>query len=218
MHWNSKQIHVLDFEGTRRSGVIEFGVVSLIEGTLASVHTGMCKPRQSLATEDVRIHGIFNEMIDGEEPFESSWNLFTKLRASGTLAAHHASVEDNLLKLTWAYPRFSQNSTGFGWGPWIDTCRIYSTLYKGLASYSLGSLIETFALEDILTEWSISHCPPTRRKAHCALYDALASALLLLRLNDMPELDKVPLGWLTEISAPNRKRRDELRQGNLFSS
>lgn len=217
MLWRGNAIHVLDFEGTRRTGVIEFGVVTLRDGSLESTRTGLCSSREALSVDDIKIHGISDKIIAGKEPFEKEWDHFSSLREKGLMAAHHASVEDNLLKDTWPYPRVSANQKQFGWGPWIDTRRIYSSLYKGLESYRLGSLIETFALVDRLIECAEKHCPPERRKAHCALYDAFASALLLIRLDELPDLRKATIDWLLEISAPDRRRREDLRQGDFFS-
>ena len=217
MLWKGNAIHVLDFEGTRRTGVIEFGVVTLRDGLLESTRTGFCCSREVLSADDFKIHGISDEIIAGKEPFEKEWEQFSSLREEGLLAAHHASVEDNLLKATWPYPRPSVNQKQLGWGPWIDTRRIYAFLYKDLENYRLGSLIETFSLSDRLTELSESHCPQGRRKPHCALYDAFASALLLLRLDELPDLRKLTIDWLLEISAPDRRRREDLRQGDFFS-
>jgi DNA polymerase-3 subunit epsilon len=217
MLWRDKIIHVLDFEGTRRTGVIEFGVVTLQDGLLEATCTGFCRSRTALKFEDAKVHGIVDEMIANKEPFEKEWDRFSLLREKGLMAAHHASVEDNLLKDTWPYPRLSDGVKRLGWGPWIDTRRIYAELYKGLDSYGLGHLTETFDLGERLMELAARHCPPDRRKVHCALYDALATALLLLRLDEMPELKAVTTHWLLEISAPDRRRRDELRQGDFFS-
>ena len=217
MLWKGNAIHVLDFEGTRRTGVIEFGVVTLREGLLESTRTGFCSSREVLRADDIKIHGISDEIIAGREPFEKEWDKFSSLREGGLLAAHHASVEDNLLKATWPYPRASANQKQLGWGPWIDTRRVYASLYKDLESYRLLFLIEIFSLTDRLTELSERHCPQGRRKAHCALYDAFASALLLLRLYELPDLRKLTIDWLLEISAPDRRRREDLRQGDFFS-
>ena len=215
--WRNKIIHVLDFEGTRRTGVIEFGVVTLRDGSLESTCTGFCRPRTSLNFDDAKVHGIVDEMIADKEHFEKEWYRFSLLREKGLLAAHHAPVEDNLLKSTWPYPRLSDDGKRFGWGPWIDTRRVYAELYKGLDSYSLGYLTEKFDLVERLMELAPRHCPPGRRKVHCALYDALATALLLVRLDEMPELREATTHWLLEISAPDRRRRDDLRQGDFFS-
>jgi DNA polymerase III epsilon subunit-like protein len=46
-----------------------------------------------------------------------------------------------------------------------------------------------------------AHCPIGRRRPHCALYDALASALLLLRMEEEADLaGRVSLHWLLRIS------------------
>jgi DNA polymerase-3 subunit epsilon len=54
-----------------------------------------------------------------------------------------------------------------------------------------------------LDEWAAVHCPETRRKYHCALYDALASALLIVRLfeqNILQPADWQQLLWWSGIS------------------
>ena len=160
MNWKGQTVHVLDFEGTRRTGVIEYGVVTLREGLIESTSTGLCRSREDIQPEDVNVHGIDQQMIAVEAPFENQWDLFSQLRVTGLLVAHHASVEDNLLKETWPYPRLTNNLKKLGWGPWLDTRRIYETLYKGLETYRLSSLIEGFALRERLVELGQMHCPP----------------------------------------------------------
>ncbi len=216
MNWKGQAVHVLDFEGTRRTGVIEYGVVTLREGLLESTSTGLCRSREDIQPEDINVHGIDQAMIAVEVAFENQWNLFSQLRATGLLVAHHASVEGNLLKETWPYPRLTKNLKQLGWGPWIDTRRIYERLYKGLETYRLSSLIDRFALRKRLAKLSQLYCPPQRRNTHCALYDALASALLLMRLDEISDLNEATVEWLLEISVSNRKQRDDLRQGDFF--
>tara|TARA_B100001123_G_scaffold437572_1_gene570127 strand:- start:13127 stop:13783 length:657 start_codon:yes stop_codon:yes gene_type:complete len=218
MRWKDKLVHVLDFEGNARTGVIEYGVATLSRGKLQSVATGLCCGRQEPDSDEIRVHGIKHDMISTASSFEEEWKRFSNLRATGSMAAHHASVEDNLLKGYWPYPRWNKSQKKFSWGPWIDTHRIYAFLYKGLENYRLSTLIKIFALGERLSEWGELHCPPERRKAHCALYDALASALLLIRLDELAELNDLTTDWLLELSATDQHRRDNLRQGDLFLS
>jgi DNA polymerase-3 subunit epsilon len=58
------------------------------------------------------------------------------------------------------------------------------------------------------------HCPPQRRKYHCALYDALASALILRALCAVEGRSAATLAQLAKdsLSAP---AADELSQGEL---
>ena len=51
-----------------------------------------------------------------------------------------------------------------------------------LPSYKLNSLVATMGLQATLDEFASEHCPPERCRYHCALYDALAAAILLLHL------------------------------------
>ena len=71
MRWKGKLVHVLDFEGTRRTGVIEYGVVTLREGLIESTSTGLCRSREDIRPEDVNVHGIDQQMSEAEAPFEN---------------------------------------------------------------------------------------------------------------------------------------------------
>ena len=58
------------------------------------------------------------------------------------------------------------------WGPWTDTLKIAKTMYPGLPSYRLGDLCTMLgAVPDI-----------AGRTWHDGLYDAVACALLAMRL------------------------------------
>jgi len=58
------------------------------------------------------------------------------------------------------------------------------------------------------------HCPPNRRRYHCALYDALAAALVLRALCGLEGRSAAPLSQLVRdsVSAP---AADDLMQGEL---
>ena len=118
------------------------------------------------------------------------------MRQTGPLCAHNASVEDALLRSLWSYPRQSPDFTEAtksvaSWGPWLDTLHIYRQLYPQLESYKLQDLIDLFDLKPELEDKAKLYCPVNRMGFHCALYDALACALLLLRLFSQPELKKI---------------------------
>lgn len=226
MFWKAQSIHVIDFEGSPRYGVVEFGVVTLLGGKIVQTHTALCAPATEMTAKEIALHGIRQKDAQGQPAFSAHQSLFFDLRRSGPFAAHHASVENGFLKRAWAYPPFSEDfSSGKGglprrkvadWGPWLDTRALYAAIYPGLVSYSLGDLVRTFALEQQLIELGEFHCPFTRRKAHCALYDALASALLLLRLDGVSGFEQLTLKWLTDHSAASTDARNERRQQELF--
>ena len=66
------------------------------------------------------------------------------------------------------------------WGPWLDTLVLAREL-KGDAeeACSLEALSYGGELRERVDELARIHCPPDRRRPHCALYDALATAVWL---------------------------------------
>ena len=63
---------------------------------------------------------------------------------------------------------------------------------------------------------ALRYCPQGRQKYHCALYDTLASALLLTRLSQQPKISEASLDWLIEKSASGQKKSDRLTQASIF--
>jgi len=223
MSWSAASIHVLDFEGSRHSGIVEFGVATLTNGKVIAARSRLCAPASPVPAAETAVHGIADADITDAAPFTLEHDFFAQLRLTGPLAAHHAPVERGLLRRIWplppASPDFAAVNPGAAprlsdWGPWLDTRRIYERLYPGLPNYQLMDLVQTFALNDQLSNLASLHCPANRRRPHCALYDALAAALLLARLTTEPTIAAAPLSWLFEQSV-TPDERDAFRQGGL---
>ena len=51
-------IHVIDFEGSRASGIIEYGLVTLLGQSIESTATRICSPSGPLSDTDISTHGI----------------------------------------------------------------------------------------------------------------------------------------------------------------
>ncbi|MDR2738118.1 MAG: hypothetical protein LBB18_04260 [Puniceicoccales bacterium] len=156
-------IHVLDFEGNRRLGISEFGVVTMRGFAIDSTRSEFC---------------VRN--------FCGHAEYFLSLRRSGLLAAHSAQTEDHLLRHYWASPGqvpvFIESRQTLCWGPWIDTKLIYRRLFGGLKSYELNDLIDAFDLRANLALIAKKHCSTAAIGFHNALFDALAAALLIQNL------------------------------------
>jgi DNA polymerase-3 subunit epsilon len=214
-------IHVIDFEGSRQSGIVEYGVVTLHGEGIEATYSRLCAPIGTISDRDRIQHGISEEIAGAESSFIEEWNLFAGLRESGPLCAHNAAVEDGLLRSVWSYPRsspdFSEDNRPIAsWGPWLDTLYLYRRIYPQLESHKLEDLIGLFQLEVDLEAQAKLYCSAKRRRYHCALYDALASALLLLRLYEEPELKSMSLRWLLLNSASSEASRTSLGQQDLF--
>lgn len=206
MEWKEAVVYMLDFEGSPGSGVVEYGWVRLSGGGISEARTERCQPTGPIRGADYAVHRLGAEQLSGARPFSTHYEAFVGLRREGVFAAHNRHAEFNFLKQTWAIPPRVPDPLQPGnclqeWGPWVDTLAIYRSLYVGLESYALMDLVEVFKLSGRLTEEAERHCPPERRRSHCALYDALAAALLLLRLEDeAPLKDRITLDWLIRTS------------------
>lgn len=217
--WTSVPIHVADFEGSARTGVVEFGVATLLGGEVVSAATRLHASRAPVPAIDTQCHGLGAKDLKGLPPFESEWDHWVSLRRTGLLAAHNASVESGLLRATWsrpsAVPAFVGEEVAVAeWGPWIDTCRLARAWAPSLGDYRLASLVSALRLGPRLDALAAVHCPPRRRRYHCALYDALAAALVLRALCGLEGRSSAPLSQLVRdsMSAP---AADDLMQGEL---
>ncbi|MGC9449819.1 MAG: 3'-5' exonuclease [Oceanipulchritudo sp.] len=204
--WKSTAVFMMDFEGSPGSGVVEYGVVRLLGGGIESVETSLCRPIGRISPRDREVHGIRESAVAQRKPFRECYETFVGYRREGIFAAHNRHAENTFIKDTWALPPAVpdwRNNTASAqeWGPWIDTLSIYRALYPGLDSYALGDLVETFKCRNQLHELAGRHCPRERCKPHCALYDALASAVLLLRLETAESFEgKITTRWLLQLS------------------
>lgn len=221
MSWTEHPIHFLDFEGSRASGVLEYGVAVLSRGVIIETHTRICGATGRVTEADAAVHGLRGTDVAAAPPFTEDWDRFADFRERGPLAAHYAGVENALLKAAWPYPRVSPDfarpgETAIEWGPWIDTAALYRQLYPAAASGRLEALVAAAGVQGQLDALAARHCPPTRRRYHAALYDALAGALLLAALGRDPSLAALSLPQLLALSALDPGRRDDLLQRELF--
>ena len=219
--WINQTIFFVDFEGSVVSGVLEFGVVGLRQGEIVQTNTRLCRAIGRVRPEDTAVHGLSDQMLASRRPFADEWEFFASLREHGPLAAHYAGVENALLKSVWPYPRSSPDFVRTGehtidWGPWIDTARLYSQFYPALDSGGLESVVQACELQPELDRVAATCCPTDRCHYHCALYDALAGALLLSRLARDPQIAGLTTMHLLALSTLDPYKREALQQRELF--
>lgn len=210
-HWKDIPIHVLDFEGGARTGIVEYGVATLLGGEIVDAKTRLCAAQAPIPILDTQCHGLRTEDVANAAPVSADAEFFMNLRGTGLFAAHHAQVEQGMIKAVWPYPRavpdFAAPGAGsvVDWGPWVDTHRLAANWHPTLAEHKLGTLMRWFSLEKKLTPLAEKWCPPKRRKYHCALYDALAAALLLRHLCSASDRAGVSLETLVRESLSGSK-------------
>ncbi len=210
--WEKTVVHFIDFEGSKTSGVVEYGIVALRNRQIDNVLTRLCAPTHPIPPIEYGIHGIKTQIAQNFPPFSDDFIVFKRLRKIGPFAAHNAASENSLIKEAWPYVGkvpsfFSPNTSQIDWGPWIDTLFIYQNLFPNLKDYKLMGLIRHFELKDTLTQLSQRLCPKNRQKAHCALYDALASALLFQKILQTPSCNHLLPKHFFFLSFPNSRLR-----------
>lgn len=221
MSWHEQPIFFVDFEGSRGSGVLEYGVVGLQRGVIFETYTRLCAPIGPVRPEDTAVHGLRADELGAGQPFVDDWELFAGLRERGPLAAHYAGAENSLLKSVWPYPRNSPDFARPGefvieWGPWVDTARLYAQLFPALETGRLEAIVAACGLQAELDARAATLCPRRRCHYHAALYDALAGALLLARLAADPQLAALSMMQLLALSTLDPRKRDALQQRELF--
>lgn len=186
-------ITVLDFETTGSvhgfpSEPWQIGMVTL-NGGRVDIATAC----ESLIRVDVnrpfnphapgRHAALRNDLAIAPTPQEI-WLRIKDRLTTHALCAHNVATERKVLRSLAPMHRF---------GPWIDTLRIARKAWPSRPSYALEDLIVILGLGPRMDEL----CPG--RVAHDALYDAIASAVLLEHLLAQPGWDAVSIGDLARL-------------------
>jgi DNA polymerase III epsilon subunit-like protein len=69
-------IHVIDFEGCARTGIIEFGVVTLRELEIVETRSELCKPDAPVTPQETLVHGLKSDMLDRYAGFAEYQDYF----------------------------------------------------------------------------------------------------------------------------------------------
>ncbi|MDR1366970.1 MAG: hypothetical protein LBJ13_03650 [Puniceicoccales bacterium] len=90
-------IHVIDFEGNRTHGILEYGLVTLKNLTITEISTASCCKNLNHPTAYFGEHSRFSSN-EKDKNFEHYLPFFIKKRSEGLFCAHGSSLEDRLLR------------------------------------------------------------------------------------------------------------------------
>lgn len=174
------EIIVLDFETTGSvSGFPvepwQIGMVSLKQGKVdpSTLFESLIRvdPNRPFNPHAPGRHALLREAIAQAPSVDELWNQQKHKITGVPLCAHNIATEKKCMRILAPMHRF---------GIWIDTLRIARKVWPGCSSYALEELIITLGLKSVVDQF----CPC--REAHDALYDAVASAVLLQHLLEQP--------------------------------
>ena len=139
-----------------------------------------------------KVHGIRDEDLAGAPGLLALWPEIKRHLVGAVVVAHGKGTEKRFLR---AFP-------GHGFGPWVDTLLLARAAWPELPDHSLSALCEARGLSP-----KVAAMIPGRRW-HDALYDAVASLVLLEDLAATFDLAGRPLDWLlTPDTSPWHRRR-----------
>ncbi len=129
-----------------------------------------------------KVHGIGPEQLAEAPSLLMLWPEFKRRLAGAIVVAHGKGTEKRFLR---AFP-------GHGFGPWIDTLLLARAAWPELPDHSLGALCEQRGLTA-----SIQALVPAK-SWHDALFDSVASLVLLTHLLDTHALAEMPVEALVQ--------------------
>lgn len=149
--------------------IISIGGVRVVNGRLLTGETfeRLVHPGRTIPPESIKFHHITDEMVKDKPPISIVLPQFKSFAGDAVLAAHNAAFDLKFLHM-------KEKSTGVRFtNPVVDTLLLSRLADQHLADHSLDGVAERFNV-DI----------PDR---HTALGDALATAVVLVRLIEILE-------------------------------
>jgi len=190
---SDSEITVLDYESTGSlAGYAnepwQIGMVSLTGGMVNAeskfeslLRVGSDRPFNPHAPGR---HAALRGVISAAPTPQELWPKIEPRLAGHPLCAHNVATEKKFVRAMAPMHSF---------GPWIDTLRISRKVWPDCPSHALGKLIAMLGLKLRIDAF----CPGA--EAHDALYDAVASAMLLEHLLEQPGWGGVTIAELASL-------------------
>ncbi len=139
-----------------------------------------------------KVHGIGPEHLAEAPRLLSLWPEFRERLGGAVVVAHGKGTEKRFLR---AFP-------GHGFAPWVDTLLLARAAWPDLPDHALGALCDTLGLTPAVRALA------SAKSWHDALFDAVASLVLLVRVIDDLQLADHPVDHLLrpDLGAWHRRR------------
>jgi DNA polymerase-3 subunit epsilon len=137
---------------------------------------------KSITWSAQKVHGITLADLAEAPELLSLWPVVKEHLQNRIIVAHGKGTEKKFLR---AFP-------GHGFGPWVDTLLLARATWPQWSDHSLGSLCDHLDLTPKIQ----SACP--NRQWHDALFDSVASLLLLEKILHLTQAWQAPLQHLLQ--------------------
>jgi len=165
--------------------IIQFGAVRIVNGRLLRSESfdQLVDPRRTMTAESIAIHGISQDMVDGQPGMEEILPSFHRFCEDTVLVAHNAAFDMRFLQL-------KENLTGIRFTqPVLDTLLLSAVVHPNQDSHKLELIAERLGVAII--------------GRHTALGDAIVTGEVFLRLITL--LNAMGIRTLGEALAAARK-------------
>ncbi len=135
-----------------------------------------------------QVHGISKEQLSDAPKLMLLWPEIKRRLSGNVIVAHGHGTEKRFLR---AFP-------GHGFGPWVDTLHLARAAYPDLNDYSLGNICCQLNLEHEINSFSQPASNGRKITWHDALYDSIASIVLLKHIIKHFSLQESPISILTQ--------------------
>jgi len=174
---------------------VQIGLATWSANTLrpADAFVSHLRSDQPVQWSAQRVHGITAADLADAPSLRMLWPEIKRRMHGAVIVAHGKGTEKRFLR---AFP-------GHGFGPWVDTLLLARATWPDLPDHALGSLCDTLCLTD-----DVRRIVP-EKSWHDALFDAVASLVLLKHLVGELGLHAHPAGWLAnpDTSTWHRMRK-----------
>ena len=175
MDFSDIEFTTIDFESTGfgddgTDEAIQIGLATMrgMEIQKESFFRSFISPKKSrdIGNSTLCVHRITDLDLENAPKLNDLWPIINNALSGKVVVAHGAGTEKRFLR---AFPMHS-------FKPWIDTLQLARKIMPKAKNHSLGTLVEEIGAVNEIKEY----CPDL--KWHDALYDSVASLVLLLSL------------------------------------
>lgn len=165
--------------------IIQFGAVRIVNGRLLKTESyeQLVDPRRPLRSESIAIHGISQDMLEGQPTIATVLPAFYQFCEDTVLVAHNAAFDMRFLQM-------KEESTGLRFDhPVLDTLLLSAVIHPNQESHKLEAIAERLGINIV--------------GRHTALGDAMVTGEVFLKM--IPLLAEKGLYTLRDVQEAARK-------------